>query len=350
MRRAPTSSPANSLIEEALRRAPHTKPKIPASYRQFLNLDPQDLVAFFDVKVGERQEFAEMDFVVPPSVLEHRIRRLMKVIACSKQIVEGLSVHIMKIRRGKDEVLDQPTREKYKREEQARIARCNMKLARYRMALRSPQGYREKVWMWVKTPVHFRDVVDDVMTFDTVIDAGWRDIQKVFTGGVETHTRVEWVEYIRSGHVDLESYRAVMSLGVAALAELGETESQRKEVWDNIHRWENAVIRAAVVHSVITPRRDLAELLGLGQVLDEPDDVIEADRTEDALAIKTGGACYGGRVQSEGYRYRGGRITPRGLSSFDKPLRGGRDGAGYDDPGFNSLDNASDDAESYVPK
>jgi hypothetical protein len=81
---------------------PETKRKIPWSYRQLLNLDPQDIINFFDAKVGEYTEFTQVDFIVPASVLAHRIKRLQRVIARSKEIIDGLSVRVMKIRRDGD--------------------------------------------------------------------------------------------------------------------------------------------------------------------------------------------------------------------------------------------------------
>jgi hypothetical protein len=65
--------------------------------------------------------------------------------------------------------------------------------------------------------------------------------------------------------------------------------------------------------------------------------------------VKTGGACFGGGIKGEGYRYHKRRVRQRGLSSFDKPLKPMENGDGYHDSGFQSLDNLSDDAESYDP-
>lgn len=307
-----------------------TKPRIPNSYRSVLNLSPQDIIDFFDVKIAEHLEFSQADFVVPASMLEHRIGRLEKLIKCSKQIIEGMASRIIKIRRGKDDPLldDKAAREKYKRDENARIARLNAKLFRYRTALRSG-NYHEKIWQWVTKNVYFRDVVDDEKEFRTILDTF------VTSGAI--------VNRIRFEVVDLKAYQAVMTLGEAALNELGETETEQKERWEYMTQWENAIIQAAVYHKIIIPRRDLAGLLGLDAVLDEADYIeVEADRTEDAIAIKTGGACYGGRIRSEG--------GFRSLSSFDKPLRSLGGGGDYQDPGFQSLGDKSDDAESYDPR
>lgn len=317
-----------AISEDDLRRQfgvekSESTPTIPKSYRQVLNLAPQDIIDFFDVKLGKYDEFTQLDFVVPPSMLEHRINRLKDMVKCSEQYIEGMASRIIKTRRGKNDPLlnEKATREKYKRDENARIARSNAKLSRYRAALRSGKDHTEKIWGWVTTDVYFRNVIGNNPV----------------------------------NGIDLQTYRDVMSLGDPALVKLGETEAEQKETWENITDWENLVIRAAVYHRIRIPRRDLAELLGLDAVLDEGD-YIEADTTEDALAIKTGGACYGGQVKSEGYRYTSGKPVPRALSSFDKPLRDLRgdeinsDGDPiYRDMGFESMGRAfrSDDAESY---
>jgi hypothetical protein len=348
--------PAAVIDEDTLRRQlgvakSEPKFKLPDSYRTLLNLDPQDLVDFFDVVIDHRDVFEQVDFIVPAAMLEQRIRRLQALIKASKAVIEGMASHIIKIRRGKDDPLldDKAQREKYKREENHRIVQSNVKLSQYRAALRSGKELHEKIWRTVSKPLRFRDLVDDHQTFRTVTDTGWFETDKLFTGGLQTHTRVELFEYLRHGSVDLESYRAVMSLGESALAELGETEAQQRETWDNIRQWENLVIVAAVRHRVIIPRRELAELMGLGGVLDESDLAYIGSDAENKLAVKTGGACFGGGIKGEGYRYHKRRVRQRGLSSFDKPLKPMENGDGYHDSGFQSLDNLSDDAESYDP-
>jgi len=74
---------------------------------------------------------------------------------------------------------------------------------------------------------------------------------------------VETVEYFRRGILDLDGYRKIMTLGVDALSELGESHSQMEKMWKIVKRWENAIILQAVRHSVIGVCRDLADLLGL---------------------------------------------------------------------------------------
>jgi hypothetical protein len=316
----------------------------PFSMRQTLTLSPEDLIALFDenpaTKVGEREVFEETDFLVPAEMLQHRIDRLTKLIAASKTIVEGLSVRVMKLRRG-DDILDKPTREKYKREENARIARSNVKLSLYRAALRAG-NYHQKVWQHQVLPVYFHDLVDDVMTFTEYGKPYCEDNEMVS-------------DVIATRIFDVTRYEAMMQLDQGTLRLAGKTEEDQQRAWSNVQRWENAVIKAAVFHGVLRPRADLIELLALTpfakQALGADVDV-EADETENALALKTGGACYGGGIKSSGYRFRNGGFRRRALESFDKgkPPRGERDGDGTnDDPGFTGLNDVNDDAESYQP-
>jgi hypothetical protein len=196
----------------------------------------------------------------------------------------------------------------------------------------------------VSKPVLFRDVVEDDIGIETVT----REEYNIQNGGID--------QYFNTDYIGLQRYRDIMKLNEQSLMELGQTDSVMAITWKLVAKWENAVILAAVFHHVITPRRELGELLGLGSILDADDYVYEGDRTEDALAIKTGGACYGGRIQSEGYRYHdNGRITRRALSTFDKPIKVHRRTPDHyddfeEDSGFQSLHQASDDAESYDPR
>lgn len=332
-------------------------PRFP-SMRQTLMLDAEDLIALFDAnpstKIGEQEVFTEMDFLVPTQMLQHRIERLKKLIAASKAVAEGLSVRLMKLRRDEDNILDKATREKFKREENARIARCNAKLFRYRAALRG--NYKEKIWRYQMQPVYFRDLVDDVMTFTDKGEAYYVDGEEKRVSGLVTHrTTVMVHDYTESRIYDVSRYEVVMRLDDNTLRLLGESEDQQKRSWEYWQRWENAVIKAAVLHGVLRPRADLVELLGLmpfvQAVLSVTESEVEADETENALALKTGGACYGGGIRSGGVRYSETGFRQRSLESFDKeaPLKDDSGGITGHDSGFANLHYVNDDAESYQP-
>lgn len=342
------------------RPAPVVSPKFP-SMRQTLMLDAEDIITLFDAaeetKVGQREVFEEVDFLVPTQMLQHRIERLKKLVATSKTIIEGLSTRIMKLRRGKDDVLDKPSREKFKREENARIVRSNAKLFRYRKALRAG-NYHEKVWRHQMQAVYFRDLVDDSMTFTDYGDAYYMDGEEKCVGGLVTHRTTDMVrDYTESRIFDVSRYELVMKLDDGALRLLGELEDEQKRSWAYWQRWENSVIKAAVFHGVLRPRPDLLELLALTPyvqaALGAVDLADEPDETENALAVKTGGACFGGGIKSGGYRFRKGGFRRRGLETFDKgaPRKGHNDGdgQGWEDGGFTSLRAINDDAESYQP-
>ena len=174
-------------------------------------------------------------------------------------------------------------------------------------------------------------------------------------GGIVTHHTTNLVQNIQSDIFDVERYEVVMRLDQNALELLGESANDQKTSWHNWRRWENAIIKAAVFHKVLRPRPDLLEMLSLMpfvrhalNAVDENE--IEADRTEDALAIKTGGACYGGRIRGAGFDYRGSKPHRRSLTSFDKPMPPEKSEWDAEDSGFSNLENLSDDAESYDPR
>jgi hypothetical protein len=385
---APSTSrppPTEGMSESEVRTkfgvaAPVTIPRpLVLDLRRALMLSAEDLIALFDetpaTKVGEREVFAEMDFLVPAEKLQHRIAKLKRLIDASKELWKALSKHVMKLRRAKDDILDKPTQEKYKREEIARQARSNAKLFKYRAALRNG-NHREKIWRYQMLPVYFRNLVDDAMTFD---DFGpWyytNDKCQIPTGprykdanGKFKTPKEPWRGYwttnlvrdVRTRLFDVSRYEVMMQLDQSTLELAGATEAEQHRTWCNVMRWENAVIKAGVFHGVLHPRADLLELLGLDpfvQAALSATETVQADDTENALALKTGGACFGGRIRSGGYRYHknessGNAYHRRPLESFDK----GKPPAAWDDGTKQSSDTGSNfhnihnDAESYDPR
>jgi hypothetical protein len=307
-----------------------TGPKLPESYRKFFDLEPEDLIGFFDTQIGSYTDLVQVEFIISSSMIQHRLRRLQKTINYVNEIIKGLSVGAMKTRRGKENVLDKPTREKYKREEQARLARCYAKRAKY-YAAEKQEKYVEKVWRIVEKPIYFRDMIDDRMVFTNVVETKWVEHADMWLDGEFRNDVTDVIETLNHGQFDLDGYKKVMKLGFAALAELGETHEEMQKAWKNLQHWENAVIAAAIRYRVIQPRHDLAVLVGLDKVIANLNDQVAMEdfeqrdmNPEDVLALKTGGKCFFGRmrIQSEGFRYRAnGTPVPRPLSNFDKPTR-----------------------------
>jgi hypothetical protein len=313
-----------------------TKPKLPDSYRKFFGLEPDDLIKFFDVQIGSYPDLAQVDFVVPPSMIQHRLRRLQKTINYANEIIKGLSVGVMKVRRGKENVLDKPTREKYKREEQVRLARCYATRAKYYAAAKQ-EKYVEKVWRIVEKPICFRDVIDDCMVFTDVVETKWVEhADGLWLDGEFRNDVTDAIEILSHGQFDLDGYKRVMKLGFAALAELGETHAEMQKAWKNLLHWENAVIAAAVAYHVIDLPFEKCEFLGLTEYVKDLNDQVEMEDFEqrdfnpgelEVLEGRADGAddtFYAGRmrIQSAGFRYHAnGKPTPRTLSSFDKPTK-----------------------------
>jgi len=311
-----------------------TRPKLPDSYRKFFELEPDDLIKLFDVQIGSYPDLAQVDFVVPPSMIQHRLRRLQKTINYVNEIIKGLSVGAMKVRRGKENVLDKPTREKYKREEQARLARCYAKRAKY-YADAKQEKYIEKIWRVVAKPIYFRDVVDECMLFENV-EKRWFEHEDVWLDGKLHRDFTDVLELVNHGQFDLEGYKKVMTLGSTALEELGETHEEAKEVWKNLLRWENAVIAAAIAYHVIDLPLEKCDFLGFTEYVKDLNDQVEMEDFEqrdfnpgelevlEGMADGADDTFYAGRmrIQSAGFRYHAnGKPTPRTLSSFDKPTK-----------------------------
>jgi hypothetical protein len=355
-----TPRPALAVISEKVARAKFgvsedksKKTEPPSNMRTTLMLSPDDIIALFDEspqnKIGEHEVFEQVNFTVTTEGLQHRIKRLKKLIAASKEITEGLFVRVMKVRRGKDEVLDKTTREKFKREETARQARANVRLFQYRTALRNG-GLTQKVWRVVVKSVYFRDVIDDVVIFQDWGEGTYVKDKERRMGGLVTHHTEILLHHVLYTEFDLSRYQEMMRLDADALSVMGAAEAEQKQAWANVQRWENAVIKAAVFHGVLRPRKNLLELLALTAWAQDALSVledIEADTTENALAIKTGGACYGGRIRSGGYTDSG---RQRSLTSFDKPSRNSRwrDFSDNCDEGGGNYN--PDDAETYDPR
>jgi hypothetical protein len=293
-------------------------------------LGPEDLIGFFDAQIGSYTDLIQVDFIIPPSMIQHRLRRLQKVINRANELINSWDVGVMKIRRGKDNVLDKPSREKYKREERARLTRCYAKRAKYYTAAKQ-EKYVEKVWRIVEKPICFRDMIDDCMVFTNVVETKWVEHADIWLDGEFRNDVTGAIEILSHGQFDLDGYKSVMKLGFAALAELGETHEEMQKAWKNLVRWEDCVIAAAIRYRVIQPRYDLAVFLGLEKVVTNLNNQVAMEdfeqrdvHPEDVLALKTGGKCFFGqvRIQSEGFWYRAnGMPVPRPLSGFDKPTR-----------------------------
>jgi hypothetical protein len=231
-----------------------------------------------------------------------------------------------------------------------------VKLFHYRAALRNG-NYKEKIWRHQMQAVYFRDVVDDCMTFSNYGETYYAQGElKTPPDGAAYYTTNLVRDVIATRVFDASRYEVMMGLDTSTLHLMGVSEAEQKRTWENCQRWENAVIKAAVFYGVLRARADLLELLGLmpyvQAALIATEQEIEADETENALALKTGGACYGASIHSAGIRYTKTGFRRRSLESFDKsaPLKDWQvDGSNGGDSGFESLSNINDDAESYQP-
>jgi len=338
-------------------RAKVPSPKIPESFRTSLNLTSQTIIDFFDAVIDRRAELVETDVPVSPEILQRRVERLKKMIADSKAIIEGMSVHVMKIRRAPDDPLrqDKARREQIKRHEEKRIKCANKLLFKYQKKLKTGDLCLS-LWRITLKPVYFRDKVSGSVDIEQIDEntARWVDTKVVRDKqGNEKYPLTDLVYDAESGYINLEFYKSVAPLLGRPVTELehqqlrallGDTDAERQKTLRHLERWENQMIAAAVLHGVLRPDRAQADRLGLGPILDAQDEAVEIDhREEDAQAVKTGGASFNGRMSVRGEGFN--KFARRAVSNFNKPT--GRSGEGYSNAGSGSLRDTTDDAESY---
>ena len=139
---------------------------------------------------------------------------------------------------------------------------------------------------------------------------------------------------------NIAGYRKMLNLDEGALSQ----QVEGGMTWRGWEEWENKVILQAIESGLIKPNVALIkDYPGLG-VYQRPLDPIEADETENALIIKTGGADINGRIRAAGYRGKSNN-TRRKLTDFTDfttqiKIKG---------PDSPYVPDISDDAGSYTP-
>jgi hypothetical protein len=305
------------------------------NYPQILQISRSKLVELLDVPVTTEPRFTDQRVMKSTDLvtnriaqieserpaLEARMDELKTLIKESENIIDGLSVRAMKIRRGKDEVLDKSTREKFKREESKKIDQYKVELKAVREQL-DPERVtklKERLDKWgdnpldyevksveTQVPVLFRTKFVPPLDFEGPLPDG-------YDYGVDAYVQMVY-------HYD------------------GTTDGL--SVFKPWLKFENEIVLQGIRWGLIRPSAKLLKAhpsLEVGPSAKFQDvgtqDDIEADETENVLIAKTGGAAIGGGVY-------GGKGT-RGLDSFDtfRPYKGGGQyGGGKPDNWLGGLD------------
>jgi hypothetical protein len=247
---------------------------------------------------------------------ETRIAELNKSTKESQDIIEGLSVRVLKLRRSPDDPLltDKATREKLKREENVNLEKCEKERRELQKQLRdSGIGVLQaRLDKWGSSPEDFDEVpvtVERTITtctfaekfippdgFDGMLPAGYQY-------GVEAYR--QWVyAYDQNNLTDSKS-----------------------AVWSGWKQFENEIILQAIGWSLVRPSKKLfATHPSLRCYLPDHSADDESDGAEEsALIVKTGGAQINGSVYSFGTT---STDKPRSSGDFDKTIAYGKEPGG----------------------
>lgn len=245
-----------------------------------------------------------------------RIIELKKYIKDSQDIIDGLQMRIMKLRRNPEDIPDKATREAFKREENQKIEKYEQEKHELQKLLRDSdiEQLKQRAANWGSSPDDFEMVSaseDVVVKFrDKFV---FREANK--EEYAPTHTIDGYIAF-------LDQY------------DLLKDVSRRLRQFPVLDEWryfENEIVLQAIGFGVYRPTKQaFTEYPQLRKYMDgapvedpEQDDHENVDDREDALILKTGGAQIGGSIHSGGHR--NGRQRP--LESFDKRKSGAGPGA-----------------------
>jgi hypothetical protein len=318
----PRSSPGLELIEEALRLQGMKKHIVINLdtfdyFPEILGITRRQLIGLLDLPVGVEQREVKKKVLKERSGIENTIAELAKapgrieelkiLIDESEQLIESWSVRVMKLRRAKDDILDKPTREKYKREEKKKIEQHEQEKRELQKRLPHLDELKERLDTWGSRPEDYETVADTEEVVVTLWDK------------FELSKR-----YLEDRPDDsIERYLAVLSeYGVL------RDESRRFRDFPVIDRWrylENEIIFQAIRWGLVRPTEQTIKKY---PVLDRSTSGRPErfhDDPENALIIKTGGASIGASIYSAGMTWSGRK---RSLSDFDNPVEHGKRDSG----------------------
>ena len=311
-------------------------PKTIRSFRELLVMDRFEVAALFDAVVAVEWASTGETVLMDRAIVEQQAATLKTEIDELKKLLATRSAQWQKLHRAEDK-LEKNDRERLKREETKEL---HAKEAEWRTL-------RSRLLHWETDPRNYVDAGKKEPIFITFGDEYPITLSNVKTdnGNWLEHESAEVGEYgyIQLGNdYDLDGYLKMLQLGDAALLLM-----QAGQTWDGWREWENLVITQAIDLRLIEPDKELIELYpGLGLFV-PPDDSHTDYSAENRLALKTGGAQYGGSIYSGGVRVGKHRNYARRIENFDKTMEyGNKDSYREDSP---YVPDNSDDRESWDP-
>jgi hypothetical protein len=300
-------------------------------YPELLGVTRAKLVELLDVQVSVdiAKTIGKERILKTTTAIEARIAQLLripkqieeykKLIHESEELIRSWSAHVMKLRRTEEDRLDKPTRERYKREERARIFRCKDELSELRRLYAGLDGLQQRLAAWGSSPNDYE--------LNPVIQH--REVPMSFADKFKSPKGFTGI--LPAGHeYGVGAYRQIVyAYDADKTATEQRVEAESSKFWRPWRRFENEIVLQAVGWRLICPSEKLlAAHPSLGKYLDRWSDGIateaagilnNGDEAENALILKTGGAQIGGGV----YGTKGTRL--KSFDKYDKNFRRGND-------------------------
>src|SRR5882762_346281 len=282
---------------------------------EILGITRGQLIGLLELTTGIEPQAIKKEVLKPRSAIDSqiaelkraaaRITELKQLVAESEKLIKSWSAATMKRQRQPEDILDKPTREKFKREERKNIEQYEGEKRELQKLLRETdiEQLKQRVANWGSSPEHF-----EVVSTTENAPVKFRD-KFMFhepnkeEDSIPTHTIDGYITF-------LDQY------------DLLKDVSRRLRQFRELDEWryfENEIVLQAIGFGLYRPTKqafiDYRELRKYvhGAPIDDP---VQED-PENKLILKTGGAQIGGSIYSGGHR--NGHKRP--LESFDKHSR-----------------------------
>jgi hypothetical protein len=314
-------------------------------YPEVLGITRRQLLALFSMTVAIEPQPGRMGALKSRAVIDKqiadiqswiaRIEELKKAIEQSNEIVEGLSVRVMKLRRDPNNILDKSTRERFKREESKKIDGAKEEIVKLRRSIRDLPDLvdlQHRASNWGKSKTDYELVA---VTVD---------------GPVSFETKFTLPPPIAEDHPgqSLETYEVFLRSN-----DLLMDYAARLRQWLEVDSWrylENEIVIQAIAWKLVRPSKAALDKYPDLQRGARSDQDYVQDDTENALILKTGGAEIGASIYNFGKNASG---SVRHSGSFDNTVAyGNKDGKGaHGEAGTGSETwTGDDDADGFDPE
>jgi len=262
-------------------------------------------------------------------LIPKQIEKRKALVRKSEELIESLSVRVMKLRRAEENILDKPTREQFKRKERVRIFRSKDKIQELRRQHSGLPALQQRLTAWGSGP-------NDFETITATENAPIKFAEK-FTNGSEVN-RFRFGKQVATETIlgvgrtaPPEQIEFAVETYVALLDEYGllKDVSRRLPQFLELDKWrhfENAIIFQAISWGLVRPTKQMLAKypeLKIGPPTTQVSGDPEFDETENLLILKTEGAAIGGGIY--------GSNTPGApqMKTFEKYDKNRRRGAQF---------------------